>query len=73
MANFKSEITHFWLDQSIGFSLINFCFFSSSSSLNLDLNMSLNHLTNTSMVNLTSTEKISKSDVDFVITNIFYC
>ena len=64
-------MTHLWLDQSMGFSFISFCFFSLSSSLNLDLNMSLNHLTNTSMVNLSSAENISERDIGFVLFNTF--
>ena len=71
IANFKSQIMHFWLDQSVGLSLINFCIFSSSSLLNLDLNTSLSHSTNTSMVNLSSVENISKSNVDFVLLRTF--
>ena len=64
--SFKSQIEHSVSDQSIGFSLVYICFLISFISLNLDLNMPLNHLTRVSVVNLSSMENKSDTDVIFL-------
>ena len=66
-----SQITHFSLGQSIGFSHKNVCFLILLSSLNVGLNTTLNHLTNMSIANVSSTENISSSDVEFPLFKTF--
>ena len=61
VANLKLQITHVSCEKSMGLFLVNNCFLISSSSLNLDLKMPLNHFTKTSTVNFSSVENISES------------
>ena len=59
------------LEKSMGFFLLNICFWISPNSRNFNLKVKLNHLTKVPIVSFNSNENNSDSDVDFWRTKTF--